>query len=140
MPGPAPKPAPVRRNARVGPLVLPAEGRKGDPPAWPLPGRQLKSEKELWVTLWATPQSCVWEKWGPGTIRVVARYARYVIMGELGNDKAAAEARQLEDKLGLTPKSARALLWTIAEDEVAEKRDDKPAAVADIRSRIKAVG
>lgn len=36
MPGPAPKPNAVRRNSRVGPLKLPAEGRKGKTPEWPL--------------------------------------------------------------------------------------------------------
>jgi hypothetical protein len=73
-------------------------------------------------------------------VAVAARYARYVIMGELGNDKCAAEARQLEDKLGLTPKSMRMLLWAIAADEVAELREEKTTPASDIRSRIKAVG
>lgn len=33
----APNPNARRRNARVGVVVLPAEGRKGDTPEWPLP-------------------------------------------------------------------------------------------------------
>jgi hypothetical protein len=138
-----PKMNPVRRNARVGPLLLPREGRKGPSPAWPLPGRQLKTEKELWETLWHSPQAAAWETMGDATVRVVARYARYVIMAELGNDKAAAEARQLEDKLGVTPKAMRMLLWAVAADEVGEKRDEQVAsatAQADVRSRIRAVG
>jgi hypothetical protein len=135
-----PKVNPVRRNARVGPTVLPAEGYQGEIPAWPLPGRQLKTEKELWQTLWRSPQAAAWVTMGESTIRVVARYARYAIMGELGNDKAAAEARQLEDKLGVTPKAMRMLLWVISADEVAEKREDKQPAAPNIRDRIKAVG
>lgn len=35
--GPAASPDPVRRNARSAGVLLPAEGRKGDPPPWPLP-------------------------------------------------------------------------------------------------------
>lgn len=37
MPGPAGNPNARRRNARVGVVVLPAEGRKGPTPEWPLP-------------------------------------------------------------------------------------------------------
>lgn len=35
--GPPPKPGAIRRNGRVGPLRLPAGGRKGRAPKWPLP-------------------------------------------------------------------------------------------------------
>lgn len=37
MPGPPPNPNAVRRNHRVGVVVLPAEGYKGRTPKWPLP-------------------------------------------------------------------------------------------------------
>lgn len=37
MPGPSSDPNAIRRNKRVGPTVLPAEGYKGRMPAWPLP-------------------------------------------------------------------------------------------------------
>jgi hypothetical protein len=134
---------PIRRNARVGPLLLPAEGYQGEIPDWPLPGRWLKSEKDLWLTLWRSPQAAAWATMGDATIRVLGRYVRYAVMAELGNDKAAAEVRQLEDKLGITPKAMRMLLWVVASDEVAEKRDEQAAAAdtkASIRSRIKAVG
>lgn len=47
-----------------------------------------------------------------------------------------AQATALEDRLGLTPKSMRLLLWEVATDEVAEKRDTPAGA----RGRIKAVG
>jgi hypothetical protein len=46
-----------------------------------------------------------------------------------------AQATALEDRLGLTPKSMRLLLWEIAADEVAEQRDSGP----DVRARISAV-
>ncbi|HXH77304.1 hypothetical protein [Nocardioides sp.] len=37
MPGPSSNPNAIRRNVRVGPTVLPAEGFKGRMPTWPLP-------------------------------------------------------------------------------------------------------
>lgn len=37
MPGPPPNPHRRRRNATVAMTKLPAEGRQGDPPPWPLP-------------------------------------------------------------------------------------------------------
>ena len=133
MPRP-PSENPVRRNARVGPLTLPAEGRKGDTPPWPLE-LQLDSELALWRDLWATPQAVAWERLG--FTRVVARYCRFVLAAENCNKDAMAEARQLEDRLGLTPKAMRLLLWTVAADEVAEKRQETSAGA---RGRIKAVG
>jgi cation diffusion facilitator CzcD-associated flavoprotein CzcO len=126
---------PVRRNARVGPLVLPAEGRAKEPPAWPLYGPSTLAERQIWAELWATPQAVAWERLG--WTRIVARYARCVLAAEELNKDAMAEARQLEDRLGLTPKAMRLLLWTIASDEVAEKRQETSAGA---RGRIKAVG
>jgi hypothetical protein len=48
--------------------------------------------------------------------------------------KALMEARQFEDRLGLTPKAMRMLLWEIVADEVTEQRQTSGA-----RDRIKAV-
>jgi hypothetical protein len=135
MPGPPPKLDPIRRHARTGPVKLPAEGRTGDVPEWPLPGRTTAIERDAWAQLWRTPQAVVWEKLG--WTRTVARYCR--VMVEAERPKAAmtarAEARNLEDRLGLTPKAMRMLLWEVVSDEVAEKRQEP----SDARSRIKAV-
>lgn len=130
-----PKFDPARANARVGPLKLPAGGRTGDPPAWPLEGAQLAAERRAWGQLWATPQAVAWERLG--WTRTVARYCRILLEAEARNADAQvrAEARQLEDKLGLTPKAMRLLLWEIAPDEVEEKRQRSSSA----RKRIKAV-
>lgn len=135
MPQP-PKHDPVRRNARVGPVMLPAAGRKGEAPAWPLPGGLNGAEREAWAQLWATPQAVAWEQLG--WTRTVARYCRVMVAAEKPDATAAllAQAVALEDRLGLTPKSMRLLLWQIAVDEVAEKRQESKGA----RGRIKAVG
>lgn len=153
----APKPDPVRRNARVGPLKLPAEGRKGSAPKFPLPKMSVlrweyedkrrfqvldpestearrEQELELWDQLWRTPQAVAWERLG--WVRVVARYARLAVAAEELDKDALSEARQLEDRLGLTPKAMRLLLWEIVADEVGEQRQ---ASTSGARSRIAAV-
>jgi hypothetical protein len=129
---PAPKINPVRRNSRVGPLQLPAEGRKGAPPPWPLDGKPSAQIQRMWRQLWATPQAVAWQRLG--WTRVVARYARVALAAEVLDKDALAEARHLEDRLGLTPKAMRTLLWEIVADEVKEHRE-----ASDVRRRIKAV-
>ena len=134
MPGPPPSLDPVRRNARSGPLKLPAEGRKGDPPSWPLASQSL-GEERAWADLWKLPQAVAWERMA--CVRTVARYCRIVTLAEHpeADTKLMAQAVMLEDRLGLTPKSMRMLLWEIASDDVAEKRQTSAGA----RGRIKAV-
>jgi hypothetical protein len=133
---------PVRRNARTGPLNLPAEGRKGPAPEWPLPGALTSDESSAWAQLWATPHAAAWEKLG--WVRTVARYCRVMVAAEQPDAKAAllAQATALEDRLGLTPKAMRMLLWQIVPDAVSEKRSQKAAAssATSARGRVKAVG
>jgi len=135
MPQP-PKFQPRRRNARNGPVTLPAGGRSGPPPKWPLPGKPTAQEAAGWRELWATPQSVAWESLG--WIRTVARYCRAMIAAEQPGAQAPllGQVTALEDRLGLTPKAMRLLLWQIggdqAEEEVAE-------GVVDIRERLRAV-
>lgn len=122
-------------------MVLPAEGRVGSAPDWPLPASVkhrvdpglVVLEAELWAEVWSTPQATAWERlrW----TRDVAQYVRWKVQGELGDLDAAKEARQLSDRLGLTPLALLRLGWTISEDEIAERRE---TAVAPKR-RLKAV-
>lgn len=133
--GRLPSENPVRRNARIGPMMLPAGGRQGLAPNWPLGTAADLAEARLWQELWATPQAVAWEH--HGWTRIVARYVRLALLAEEMNKDALAEARQLEDRLGLTPKAMRMLMWQIAPDEVAEKRQETSAGA---RGRIKAVG
>lgn len=136
MPQP-PKMDPARGSRGRGITVLPSEGRKGDPPAWPLPGALTDDEAQAWADLWATPQAVAWEKLG--WTRTVARYCRVMVASEDRDATAAilAQTTALEDRLGLTPKAMRLLLWTVAPDEVAEKRQTSSKGA---RGRIKAVG
>lgn len=136
MPQP-PKLDPARGARGRGPTFLPAEGRKGAAPPWPLPGKSTAAERAAWIQLWATPQAVMWQKLG--WTRTVGRYARLLVRAEDPEASPALQAQTtaLEDRLGLTPKSMRLLLWQIATDEVAEKREEKST---NARSRIKAVG
>ena len=136
MPGPAPKASVVRRNPRVGPVLLPAKGRKGAPPDWPLPRPLSGSEGVAWQRLWASPQAVAWENLG--WTHTVARYCRMLVASDAEDAPITlcAEVRQLEDRLGLNPLSMRRLMWQIAPDEVAEKRE---GAAVSARERLRAV-
>jgi len=144
MPGPPPKPAGQRRrrNAVPSTVRLPAAGRVGRAPRWPLAGSVPVEARALWRSLWATPQAAAWERLG--WTRVVARYALVLLAAEEPGAAASilGEARQLEDRLGLSPMSMLRLRWEVAADEVGAVRADRvdqaspePAA----RRRLRAV-
>jgi hypothetical protein len=139
MPGPPPNPHARRRNVRPDATLLPPNGYEGDVPEWPLSGRKKPAEIELWKTLWATPQAAAWVVMGEGTSRTIARYCRLSLIAESADAPATihGEVRQLEDRLGLTPMSMRRLMWDIAADETAEKRDE--AAASGVRARLSSV-
>jgi hypothetical protein len=143
--GPAPKPADQRRrrNATVPMLQLPAGGRKGPTPKWPLSDQvgldgelvaKLRArEKEIWRRVWRTPAAAAWERLG--WYDVVARYVRLLVHAESSTrSEVLSEVRQLEDRLGLNPLAMLRLRWEVAADEVAEWRADRPA-----RARPRAV-
>jgi len=140
MPGPPPKHPSERRrrNATVPMTRLPAEGRRGDPPEWPLAGPR-KRELAIWAELWSTPQAVVWERLG--WFRPVARYARLLYEVEKPGATAArlAEARQMEDRLGLSPMAMLRLRWEVVADEVAERRDEAGGSRGSMRDRLKVV-
>ena len=124
MPGPAPKPADQRRRRNAAPQTvrLPASGRPGPPPAWPL-ATQGPGEAEAWAEAWSTPQSVEWERLG--WVRMVARYVRVMVRAEQPDAPVMlmGECRQLEDRLGLTPMSLLRLRWEIGEAEEKRKGD-----------------
>lgn len=122
MPGPAAKEVSVRKggNRRADTLstalkVLPRTGRLGPPPDWPLGGRPTKAAAEVWADLWRLPQAVAWEE--HALERVVARYVRTLIRAEAPKATAAvlAEARQLEDRLGLSSMAMLRLRWTVGD-------------------------
>jgi hypothetical protein len=138
--GPPPNPNRRRRNAGPATLRLPAGGRTGETPPWPLPkGRSAirsRRELEVWAELWRTPQATAWERleW----TRTVARYVRYLIACEAGDVKIASEVRQLEDRLGLNPMAMLRLRWQV-EDGDADVHNLRPAASEGRRGPLRAV-
>lgn len=133
----APKFDPSRRNSRVGPLKLPAEGYRGAIPAWPLGDTPTEAEEAAWGDLWRTPQAAAWSRLG--WLRTVGRYCRLMVAAEEHGASAAllAQVTALEDRLGLTPKAMRLMLWEVVEDELAEARSGDSRSAA--RKRIRAV-
>lgn len=169
--GPAPKDPEnrARRNATVAMTTLPAAGRAGRAPAWPLPPNvflttrlkvaktklkeldfladdpelaagkrakldqekakaaeavalleatlreQRKHEQALWTSLWKTPMAVEWERLA--YTREVALYCRCQATAELGDLKAASEARLRSQTLGLTPIALLQLRWRVEEKE-----------------------
>lgn len=97
-------------------VLLPAAGRPGAPPRWPLP-KPSAEEKKIWKELWATPQAVAWESFG--WTRTVARYVRCLVDAEQSGAMVTllGEVRQMEDRLGLSPMSTLRLRWEIVEDE-----------------------
>ena len=95
----------------------------------------LKAEQGAWARLWHTPQAVAWEQLG--WTDTVARYCRVLV--EASKPKASpslhAQVTALEDRLGLTPKAMRLLLWQVVGDEVAEQREPPAGG----RERLRAV-
>lgn len=123
MPGPPPDPN-SRRSKNATYTVLPAEGRIGPTPPWPL-SKATATELTVWAELWTRPQATVWEK--IGNARIVARYVRLTVQAEKPKAPVTLQSKvmQLEEHLGLTPTAMARLRWTIAADELAGKREEK---------------
>ena len=110
-PGPAPDPNSLRSlNRRDGYTTLP-RAFDGPMPAWPLAVGSVR-ERKLWVELWGTPQAAAWHAanlW-PND---VALYVRLSLAAEDGDLKAASEARQWSDRLGLNLDAMERKRWRV---------------------------
>lgn len=137
MPNP-PSTDPVRHTPKGRGLQQLPQTREGKTPPWPLDVPATAEEKKAWRELWKLPQAAMWEQ--QKTFRMVGRYCRAMVEAE--QPEAApglhAQVTSMEDRLGLTPKAMRLLLWEIRVDEVAVKRAEKTAEAA--RDRLKIVG
>lgn len=121
-----------RRNADVAMTRLPQK-RTGRIPPWPLDDDPEPAELTLWKDLWRRPPSVLWER--AGCFTEVAQYARLMVKAATGRVDASAEARQIGDRLGLTPLALLRLRCEVATDEVSDQRADK----ADRPKRLSAV-
>jgi len=118
--GPPPDPNALRRERDKGEwTMLPATGRPGDAPVWPLLGH---SEREaiLWGDLWRKPQALMWERYGQEI--EVALYVRNLCQAELPGApiNLGTLVRQMADSLGLTTPGLRTNRWRIVNAVPAE--------------------
>lgn len=150
--GPQPDPTSGRSDRRgISLQALPASGRKGAAPKWPLPirlvyedlfedgkkagrivnetetSRVADREVELWRWAWRQPQAVAWsqqsESW---RIPIVAMWVRTFVICESGEATAADKGsiHRFADQIGMTPAGLAESGWKIVADV------PKPAAPA----------
>lgn len=135
--GPAPDPNALRRDRSddAGWVTLPAEGRDGPPPGWPLAEATLR-ELELWAGEWCRPQAVEWERQGQQV--EVAMFVRSLVDAESHRATAASRTlvRQQMDSLGISEPGRRSNRWLIGDPEVPpEARPQRSSS----KSRLKVV-
>lgn len=138
--GPAPDPEALRRERDAGDwTILPAEGRQGATPAWPLV-EQDSREDALWERLWRMPQALMWERFSQEL--EVALYVRRLVCAEQPDASVGLGTlvRQMADSLGLTTPGMRANRWRIDRDEEQPSASAGSApAASSARTRLRAV-
>lgn len=133
---PAPNPNAQRRNARIGPRVLPKSGRQGPIPDCPLETPTM-SELEMWDRLWnRQPQAVVWEEME--LYDEVARYVRLYLrsVAPTVGQMVHGQVTTLANQLGLTARGMQQLMWTV--EETTEKPQE--GNVVNARERFKLTG
>lgn len=141
------------RSDRLGfsATALPSEGFTGEVPDFPLPqvelyktviadGAMVKEfdseataarfyrELDLWAWAWSTPQAAMWAR-EPWRHYAVAMWVRTAAVCESVEAQAADKnsLHRFADQIGLTPAGLAGNGWSIAQDQVQEKRDEKVA-------------
>lgn len=124
--GPAPDPNALRRDRKSDGewVTLPAEGRQGEPPEWPLLA-QSEREAELWAREWRRPQAVMWERNGQEI--EVALYVRRLVEVETPEAPASIGTlvKQMQEALGLNMPGLARNRWRIAADELTEEREQR---------------
>jgi len=145
--GPAPSPGSGRSDARgLKSKSLPAEGYDGEIPEFPRPIVH-GSELAYWNAAWRTPQAALWAtpQWSY-VIPDVALYCSLMAWTETGDYPVGilANARSLKGDILLTNDALLRAGFQVATDELAARRDEKPAdrplSARDRAKRLRAVG
>jgi hypothetical protein len=137
--GPARQPDALRRDRdKTGQIHLPAAGRPGDPPTWPLDA-PIDRELTLWAAEWRRPPALMWDLLGLAL--EAALYVRAVVVAEGRKATAADRTVVLRsmDGLGLTVGGLAKNGWIIdgqAEEQV--KAADGPNRTS-AKSRFKTI-
>lgn len=137
--GPPPDPNALRRQRDGADWVhLPAAGRTGEAPGWPL-SRPSPRELRLWVAEWKRPQAIVWE--ATGLVLEVALYVRQVATAERRTSTAAERTLVLRqmDSLGLTTGGMARNRWVIDGDSAERDQpgEPQPAAAQSAKERAR---
>lgn len=136
--GPPPDPNALRRERDgSGWVELPASGRPGEVPEWPMSspsGREL----ELWSAHWCKPQATMWEQ--SGLEFEVALYVRNLAMAEVPGSPAnrSTLVKQLMEDLGLTEAGLARNRWRIVDDSKRSK-SSRPRSRSSARDKLKVV-
>lgn len=139
--GPPSSPDAIRRGKnpdRSGFAHLPSSGREGPAPAWPLPGRTTRFEREQWSAAWGRPQAIMWEQLGLEVqVALYIRTLRDATRSGAGATRTTALLRQI-DSLGLSVAGLRANRWVIDEGQPAPAAALRPAD-ASVKDRLSVI-
>lgn len=138
--GPAPDPLSLRQGKAGDDWTkLPAAGREGPSPEWPLT-QQTVRESQLWEREWRRPQAVMWELGGQEL--EVALYVRRVAEAEALDASVAVGTlvRQMQEALGLSVPGMHRNRWLIVGGEPAKRTAAKAAPRrVSARDRLKVV-
>lgn len=139
--GPAPTSTDRSHKADAqGWLTLPADGRDGPMPAFPLITPSDR-EYELWERMWELPQAVAWEAYHLEF--ELASYVRVLARAELPRSSAMlwAQAKQMAESLGLTASGMQRNRWHVADIPLTEDSDDTAGVpgVASLADRLREV-
>ncbi|MCI9889101.1 hypothetical protein JT358_11630 [Micrococcales bacterium 31B] len=97
-----------------------------------------KRERALWTEIWRLPQAAQWK--AGGWTYDIALYCRLMVDAELGDAKAASEARQWSDRLGLSAASMLRLRWRIRPEPTARPAEAPLAEVTHLGMKARRQG
>jgi len=136
--GPPRDPGAIRRGRTgdSGMTPLPASGREGEAPPWPL-ARPNKFERETWEREWRRPQAVMWERLGWEV--QVALYVRTMRQATSSNASAGTMTNLLRQmvNLGLTEDGMARNRWRLVEEPAAAA--PRRAATSTAKDRLKMI-
>lgn len=117
--------------------ALPAAGRKGRVPVWPLPVELSEWGRAEWRRLWRLPQAVEWQRLQLGTA-----VGLYVLALERSLDEGASAADRtvvlrMGEELGLSSSGMARHRWVIVDDK---QPSEVGRSSSSARSRLKLVG
>lgn len=140
--GRPPDPNALRRDRKTDSVEwvdLPAAGRAGAPPAWPLPDQPSATVLELWAVEWRRPQAVEWARQGQEL--EVALYLRALVIAESPGASAADRnvVARMMSSLGLTTTGMRANRWRIVDGSTPTPERKRAPRAKSARDRLKVV-